>query len=110
QFGLKNTNLTRNAAVAVIARLFKGTRFAVMQFATKPELVLPWTTDKSGIEELLKRKLLSGKSSRLSDALAAAADQFKETAPGTRHIVIVSDGVDTPGGKITMAAALKQLN
>jgi hypothetical protein len=46
----------------------------------------------------------------LADALAAAADQFKETAPGTRHIVIVTDGVDTPGGKVTMANALKQLN
>ena len=110
QLGLKNTNLTREAAVAVIARLFAGTRFEVMQFAMKPEIVKPWTTDKSGIELLLKRKLLSGKSSRLTDALAAAADQFKETAPGTRHIVIISDGVDTPGGKVTMANALKQLN
>jgi VWFA-related protein len=110
QLGLKNTNLTREAALAVIARLFAGTRFEVMQFAMKPEIVKPWTTDKSGIEELLKRKLLSGKSSRLTDALAAAADQFKETAPGTRHIVIISDGVDTPGGKVTMANALKQLN
>src|SRR6185503_2459601 len=33
QLGLKNTNLTREAAVAVIARLFAGTRFEVMQFA-----------------------------------------------------------------------------
>jgi VWFA-related protein len=110
QWGLKNTNLTRDAAVAVINRLFAGTRFAVMQFAMKTEIVQPWTTNKSGIEELLKRKLLSGKSSRLADALNAAADQFKETAPGTRHIVIISDGVDTPGGKVTMANALKQLN
>jgi hypothetical protein len=54
--------------------------------------------------------MLSGKSSRLADALAAAADQFKDTAPGTRHIVIISDGVDTPGGKVTIANALKQLN
>ena len=110
QLGLKDTNLTRTAALAVITRLFKGTRFAVMQFAMKPELVQPWTTDKSGIQLLLERKLLSGKSSRLADALAAAVDQFKETAPGTRHIVIISDGVDTPGGKVTMANALKQLN
>jgi len=110
QLGLKSSELTRNAATGVIQRLFAGTRFAVMQFAMKPEVILPWTTDKSDIEVTLKRKMLSGKSSRLADALAAAADQFKDTAPGTRHIVIITDGVDTPGGKVTMANALKQLN
>ena len=85
-----------------------GTRVAVMQFAMKPELLQPWTADKSEVEKVLQKKMLSGKSSRLADAFAAAAAQFKDTAPGTRHIVVVSDGVDTPGGKITMAAALKQ--
>jgi VWFA-related protein len=110
QLGLKDSNLTLAVAMNLINRLFKGTRFAVMQFAMKPELIQPWTTDKSDIELKLKRQILSGKSSRLADALAAAADQFKETAPGTRHIVIISDGVDTPGGKVTMANALKQLN
>ena len=109
-WGMKSSKLTRDAATGVINRLFTGTRFAVMEFALKPELLQPWTTDKNGIEKKLEKKMLSGKSSRLADALAAAVDQFKETAPGTRHIVIISDGVDTPGGKVTMANALKQLN
>jgi VWFA-related protein len=110
QLGLKDTNLTRDVAMHVINSLFAGTRIAVMQFAMKPELLQPWTTDKTEIGKVLKTKMLSGKSSRLSDALAAAADQFRETAPGTRHIVIISDGVDTPGGKVNLANALKQLN
>lgn len=110
QLGLKSSKVTRDAAMAVINRLFQGTRFAVMQFALKPEVLQPWTTNKSGVALMLERKMLSGKSSRLADALAAAADQFKDTAPGTRHIVIISDGVDTPGGKVTIAKALKQLN
>jgi len=110
QLGLKSSELTRNAALSVINRLFKGTRFAVMQFALKPELIQPWTTDKSGMEKILKRGMLSGKSSRLADALAAAAEQFRETAPGTRHLVIISDGVDMPGGKVTLENALKALN
>ena len=110
QLGLKDTNLTRDVAMNVVNNLFAGTRIAVMQFAMKPELLEAWTTDKTEIEKILKTKMISGKSSRLSDALAAAADQFKETAPGTRHIVIITDGVDTPGAKVTMANALKQLN
>jgi VWFA-related protein len=110
QLGLKDTNLTRDVAMRVINSLFAGNRIAVIQFAMKPELLQTWTTDKPGIARVLKTKMISGKSSRLADAIAAAADQFKDTAPGTRHIVIVSDGVDTPGGKVTMTNALKQLN
>jgi len=72
QLGLKSSELTRNAALSVINRLFKGTRFAVMQFALKPELIQPWTTDKANMERVLKRGMLSGKSSRLPDALAGA--------------------------------------
>src|SRR5437667_11261802 len=110
QLGLKDTNLTRDVAMRVINNLFAGNRFAVIQFAMKPELLQTWTTDKAGIARVLKTKMISGKSSRLSDAIAAAAEQFKDTPPGTRHIVIVSDGVDTLGGKVTMTNALKQLN
>ena len=110
QLGLKDTNLTRDVAMRVINSLFAGTQIGVMQFAMKPELLQTWTTDKPGIVRVLKTKMISGKSSRLSDAIAAAAEQFKGTPAGTRHIVIVSDGVDTPGGKVTMTNALKQLN
>jgi len=110
QLGLKDTNVTRDVALRVIKSLFAGTQIAVMQFAMKPELIQPWTTDKTAIEKILRTKMISGKSSRLADALNAAANQFKETPPGTRHIVIISDGVETPGGKITMASAMKQLN
>src|ERR1041385_8773772 len=35
--GLKNTNVTRDVALRLINSLFKGNRFAVMQFAMKPE-------------------------------------------------------------------------
>ena len=110
QLGLKDTNLTRDVATRVVSTLFPGTRIAIMQFATKPELLQSWTTDRAAIAKVLKTKLNSGKNSRLADALSAAADQFKETVPGTRHIIIVTDGVEAPGGRVTMTGALKQLN
>jgi hypothetical protein len=59
---------------------------------------------------VLKMKLLSGKNSRLADALAAAADQFKDTPAGARHIVLITDGVESPGGRTTLAKSLRQLN
>jgi VWFA-related protein len=110
QLGLKNINLTRDVALRVVSSLPAGNRVAVMQFTERPELLLPWTIDKEAAAKILKTKLHSGKSSRLADALAAAADQFKDTLPGTRHIVLISDGVESPGGRTTLAKALKQLN
>ncbi len=110
QLGLKDTNLTRDIAMRVVNSLYPGTKIAIMQFAMKPELLQGWTTDRTAIAKVLKTKLNSGKSSRLADAFVAAGDQFKETTPGTRHIVLVSDGVDVGGGRATMTTALRQLN
>ncbi len=110
QLGLKNTNITSAVALRVISGIHDGNRIAVMQFANRPELLQAWTTDKAAIARVLKTKLNSGKSSRLAEAIAAASDQFKDTPAGTRHIVLLTDGVDTPGGRVTMANALKQLN
>lgn len=110
QLGLKDTNLTREIAMQVVNSLYPGTRIAIMQFAMKPELLQAWTTDRTAIAKVLKTKLNSGKSSRLADAFVVASEQFRETVPGTRHIVLVSDGVDVGGGRATMTTALRQLN
>lgn len=110
QLGLKDTNLTRQVAMSVVSGLHAGNRIAIMQFASQPELLQTWTTDREAIGKVLKTKLKSGKSSRLSDAIVAASAQFKEIPPGTRHIVLITDGVEAPGGRIPMATAMKQLD
>lgn len=110
QLGLKDTNTTREVAMRLISKLAEGNRVAVMQFATRPELLQSWTNDRAAIAKVLKSKLMSGKSSRLADAIAAAAEQFKDTPAGTRHLVLISDGVETPGGKTTTVKALRELN
>jgi VWFA-related protein len=110
QLGLKDTNATSAVALRLISGIHDGNRIAVMQFANRPELLQTWTTDRAAISKVVKTKVKSGKSSRLADAIAAASDQFKDTPAGTRHIVLITDGVDTPGGRVTMANALKQLN
>jgi VWFA-related protein len=110
QLGLKDTNLARQVAMSVVSGLHAGNRIAIMQFASQPELLQTWTTDREAIAKVLKTKLKSGKSSRLSDAIVAAAAQFKEIPPGTRHIVIITDGIEAPGGRVSMATAMKQLD
>jgi VWFA-related protein len=110
--GLKDTNLTRTLATRVIGSLHPEDRIALMQFATRPELLQGWTTDRAALAKILepKGKLIAGKNSRLTDAIAAASAQFKDTPPGTRHIVLVTDGVETPGSRTSLSEAIKQLN
>jgi VWFA-related protein len=110
QLGLKNTNVTRDVALRFVSTLRPENRIAVMQFTDRPELLQAWTTDKAAITKSLRTKLQSGKTSRLADAIAAAADQFKGTPPGTRYIVLITDGVESPGGRFTMAESLQQLD
>jgi len=110
--GLKDTNLTRALATRVIGSLQPDDRIAIMQFAARPELLQRWTTDRAALAKVLapKGKLIAGKNSRLTDAIAAASAQFKDTPPGTRQIILITDGVEAPGGRTSLSEAIKQLN
>jgi VWFA-related protein len=105
----KLTSLTREVAIQVMRSVPDTTALAVMQFNNSVELLQPWTTDKDLLLKVLKTKLSSGKRARFSDALVAAANFMKDRPEGSRHLVVVTDGVDTAGTKTSRAEALKQL-
>ena len=105
----KRTNLTRDVAIEFMNQLKDGTSFSVMQFSNTVELLQPWTSDKRATFKILKTKLSSGKRARFSDAVVAAAQQLKDRPEGSRHVVFITDGVDTPGGKTDRPEAIKRL-
>jgi len=105
----KLTSLTREVAIQVLQSVPDGTSLAVMQFNNSVELLQPWTADKSVLLKVLKTKLSSGKRARFSDALVAAANLMKDRPEGSRHLVVITDGVDTAGTKTSRGEALKQL-
>jgi VWFA-related protein len=105
----KRTNLTRDVAMALVADLHRGDWMAVMQFSNKVELLEPWTTDREATQQVLKTKVSSGKRDVFSDAVVAAADLIGTRPEGSRHVVFITDGVDTPGVKADRAKAIKQL-
>ncbi len=107
----KSTSLTREAALHVIAGLHKEDQLALIQFADHAETLQNWTTDRQALAAVLKWKLHSGKRARLAEAIAAAAQIFKDTPEGNRHVVLITDGVETSGSNnISRADALKQLS
>ena len=105
----KLTSLTREVAIQVIRSVPEGTSLAVMQFNNSVELLQPWTSDKTVLLRVLNTKLSSGKRARFSDALVAAANTMKDRPEGSRHLVVITDGVDTAGTKTSRAEAIKQL-
>lgn len=105
----KRTSLTREVAVELMNRLRDDTSIEIMQFSNSVEVIQTWTRDRAAILKALKTKLSSGKRARFADAILAAARQLEDRPEGSRHVVFITDGVDTPGGKVDRAQAMKQL-
>jgi VWFA-related protein len=105
----KSTSLTRDVASRLVTKLEDGSSIAVMQSGNATEMLQPWTTDKAAVLKTLKNKLLSSKRSRISDAIANASVQLKDRPEGSRHVVMITDGVDSPGGKVDRAEAIRKL-
>jgi VWFA-related protein len=105
----KSTSLTRQVASKLVAQLADGDSIAVMQSGNTSEMLQPWTTDKNTVLRTLKNKLLSTKRSRISEAIANASVQLRERPEGSRHVVMITDGVDTPGGKVGREDAMRKL-
>jgi VWFA-related protein len=105
----KSTSLTRAVASQLVSKLQEGATIAVMQSGNSTEMLQPWTTDKATVLRTLKTKLISAKRSRISEAIANASVQLRERPEGSRHVVLITDGVDSPGGKIDRAEAMKRL-
>jgi VWFA-related protein len=105
----KSTSLTRQVASELIAKLQTGTSIAVMQSGNSAEMLQPWTTDKAAVLKTLKTKLISTKRSRISEALVNASQQLKDRPEGSRHVVLITDGVDSPGGKVDRGEAIRKL-
>jgi VWFA-related protein len=86
------TNATRDLAVRLVSHLQATDRIAVLQFGGGVQLLQSWTAEQEDVIHSLKTKLFSGRRTRLTDGLAAAATQLKQSPAGNRHIVLVTDG------------------
>ena len=105
----KSTGLTRQVASELVAKLQPGSWMAVMQSGNTTEMVQQWTKDKPTVLKTLKNKLISSKRSRISEAIASASQQLKDRPEGSRHVVLITDGVDSPGVKVNREDAVKNL-
>lgn len=105
----KSTGLTRQVAAELVAKLQPGSWIAVIQSGNVTEMVQSWTREKPVVLKTLKSKLISTKRSRISEAIAGAGQQLKDRPEGSRHVVLITDGVDSPGVKVGREEAVRNL-
>ncbi|HEX5705052.1 MAG TPA: VWA domain-containing protein [Pyrinomonadaceae bacterium] len=105
----KKTSLTRDVALRVLSLMRKGDAIALLQSGDRPDVLQTWTDDRNQVAQILKWKLFSAKRSRIFESMVKAAELLSDRPEGSRHVVLITDGVQTPGGKIQFADAVKQL-
>jgi VWFA-related protein len=105
----KSTGLTKQVAAELVRKLQAGAWIAVMQSGNTTEMLQPWTMDKQAVLKTLKTKVISAKRSRISDAIASAGQQMKDRPEGSRHVVLITDGVDSPDVKTNRDEAVRKL-
>lgn len=92
----KRRAATSAAARGLVNALQETDAVAVMQYGDKVETLSEWTKDKSSVLQALDDKKLGyGKRSVFNQALRAAVDFFRQTPLENRHLVLITDGVDT---------------
>ncbi len=106
---IKGLEATRRVAKGLVNSLQEGDSVAVMEFNDKVNILYEWTVDKAQVLSALDKKLGFGRRSRLVSALDMAV-KFLERAPlENRHIVLITDGIDSVATPIERAAAIKNL-
>lgn len=86
---------TREIALGVLKDLREGDRVAALQFNEHTSLLQDWTTERAQAAHALKGKLASGDGSNLSRAIKRAVEMLQTQPVGNRHLVLITDGIDT---------------
>ncbi len=83
-------------------------RGTAIQFGSHLDLLSDWTTDREQLIRAVNTKLISGRRPQLIKALFAAALRLKEVPAGRRHIVLITDGVDSSDDAAALNGAIRQ--
>lgn len=105
----KDFKTTRNAAISLVNALQKDDKIAVMQYFDKVELLSDWSSDKAQITEILNKKMNFGPRSRFVEALNEATNYLEKLPVENRHLVLITDGLDSLSNEEQKSAAFRRL-
>lgn len=105
----KDFRTTREAAKALINSLEKDDTVALMEYNDSTKVLAEWTNDKSQLLNALTKNLAFGKRSRFVEALNFAVKFFDKSQLENRHLVLITDGLDSTSDDTERKAAIRNL-
>jgi len=105
----KNINTTREIASSIVGNLSPEASISLMHFSDGAELLAGWTKDRPELLRIINNKTKFGRRSSFTQAIAAARKYFKETPVANPHLVLVTDGMDSPASADERATAIREL-
>jgi hypothetical protein len=106
---VKNIKTTRATAQQLIGLLEKDDRIALMQFHDRTETLSDWSTDRTLLFDVLEKKLNFGTRSRFTEAIDTATDYLLDLKSENRHLVLITDGLDSVAGQEQRTEVLRRL-
>jgi VWFA-related protein len=106
---IKGQNATRQVALAMVNSLSAEDSVALMEFNDKVNILAEWTSDKNQLQVILEKKLGFGRRARLVEALETAVKFMERSPRENRHIVLITDGVDSAATPLEKKAAINDL-
>lgn len=92
----KRNKITAETASNLVNALNFEDTVAVIQYGDKVEILSDWTKDRLALSKILKRnKLGFGKRSMFNQAVSEAVDFFEKTPIENRHLILITDGIDS---------------
>ncbi|HEY0429056.1 MAG TPA: VWA domain-containing protein [Pyrinomonadaceae bacterium] len=101
---------TSDAAINLVNSLQAEDSIAVMQYGDKVEILSEWTQDKAFLYKALDEKNLGiGKRSVFNQALDSAVKFFEKTPRENRHLILITNGIDSFNDQKIKDSALRNL-
>ena len=105
----KNIATTRSVALALVGELVGGTHFSVIQSNDRVEPIIGWNNDKSATLSAIDKKTGFGRRSSFTLAISEAEKLLTGAPTDNRHLVLVTDGLDTIENNAARSEAIRKL-
>jgi VWFA-related protein len=105
----KDIRKTRAAAKALVGSLKPDDTVALLEYNDQARILAEWTSDKTQLMTALDKNLNFGKRSRFVEALNLSVGFFAKSAAENRHLILITDGLDSTASQTERDAAIRQL-
>ncbi len=105
----KNIDTTRSVASALVGELAAGTNLAVFQSHDRVEPIIGWNVDKTATLAAIGSKTGFGRRSSFTLTINEAEKIFANAPTDNRHLVLITDGLDTIENEAARSEAIRKL-